>query len=85
MSQVKLPAGVAEDAMSTVRSAAARSSMGPAKVTVTGWATPTVTPIGCTLTTSVGTVTPAELVATDPDRAIAATLTAARYRSFSTL
>jgi hypothetical protein len=73
LSHVKVPLGVAGDAMSTLCSAAARSVMAPANVTVTGCATPTVVPIGEMLTTSVGTVLRAELVATDPDRVIAAT------------
>src|SRR6476619_7633474 len=84
LSQVKSPSGAPGDAIPKECSAAARSSMFPAKVTVTGCATPTVTPTGEIATTSVGVLTPAEPVATDPDRAIAAMLNAATYRSFST-
>jgi hypothetical protein len=67
LSQVNEPVGVAGEVNAMVCSAAARSAIGPANVTVTGIATPTTWPgAGLMLATSVGSVTPAEPVATDP-------------------
>ena len=77
------PAGVAGDVNEMVRSAAARSAIDCANVTVTGIATPTFWPgVGEMLTTSVGVGTLAALVATDPAVAIAVMpTTASRFRT----
>ncbi len=83
---MNVPAWGTDDATSMVRVTASRSVMGPAKVTVTGIATPTVVPEGWMATTSVGVVTPAELVATDPVTVIVAmpSMTRADRTAFST-
>jgi hypothetical protein len=71
---VNEPEGVAAgELMSIDFSAAARLVIDCANVTVTGYATPTCWPgDGWMLATSVGAVTPAELVVTDPAVALAA-------------
>jgi hypothetical protein len=84
---VNVPGGVEGALNEMVCSTAERSTMGLAKVTVTGCAMPTVWPgAGWMLATSVAVATLAELVVTDPVIAIAATPNAAStYRIFSTL
>src|SRR5262249_26486597 len=67
LSQENDPAGVAGESNLMVLSAAARFAIGCANVTVTGIAPPTFwSEVGVIDTTSVGVVTLAELVATDP-------------------
>ena len=67
------PAGVAGEVNLMDRSAAPWLAIACANVTVTGIATPTFWPgDGWMLATSVGAVTPAELVVTDPAVAITA-------------
>src|SRR6476660_8670219 len=73
LSQLNDPAGLAGEAIATLRSAAARLVIDCANVNVTGIATPTFSPeAGWMLATSVGAVTPAELEVMDPVVAIAA-------------
>ena len=87
LSHVKLPLGVADDVMVMVFSAARRSGMGPANVTVTGYATPTVMPEAGAIPATAGSVgTPAEPVATEPVTAAAARpTTTSRYRGALTM
>src|SRR5687767_2236432 len=67
LSQVNDPLGVAAEVNAMFCSAAGRLVIGAANITVTGCATPTVSPAaGAMLTTSVGVGTAAEVVPTDP-------------------